>query len=160
MSQIRKGALSTIFLIILTIIVVLSIYFVYNWWQATNAPKPIKAIDFSLNPTDITVSQNATIKITIENQDLRNHEIKIYFIADPRVTFYEPIEEQLIKDGLKSEYIMQIESVQTSISLQFYVKGELPGRVSVVGYPISLEVFVDGMVVPITWGDQILTIRN
>ncbi len=153
-------SLTTAFVAVAAIVIVILGHFIFRWWQYQNPTEPIRVIEFSVSPTEVTVNQNATLKITIENLDRKSHAVKLLFGADPLLFLFKPTGEPLSKNDSNFTYSFVMESVQSRSSLEFVVKGLLRGTVSFTGYPISLQIISDEKMIAKTWSDITLTVKK
>ncbi len=147
-------------LLIAAMILVMVGYLAYSWWLSQNPGESVKVLEFSVTPSEISVAQNSTLKIMLENLDKRSHNVKLTFSADPSISFLKPGGESLVKEGSNFTYSFVLESVQSTTSMQFLVKGRLQDTVSFSGYPISLRVTADGRTVVKAWNDITLTVKR
>lgn len=158
----EDSARGQVLLIVLIVIVAFGVagYLVYRWWQSRSPPEPVRVLECSLDPAEVKAGQSSTLTVTLENLDKRTHTIKLYFSADPKVSFIKPNGEPLERNDSSFTYTFVLESAQSTSVLQFLVSGKLSETVSFAGYPIYLEILVDGERISKSWQDLTLTIRK
>jgi hypothetical protein len=155
----RSGASLVVVLIVLVVTAV-SGYLLYKWWSSKSISEPIRVVECSLDPAEVTVGQNSTLRVTFENADRKTHTIKFSFTVDSKVSFFKPSGEPLYRNDSSFIYTFVLESVQSTSTLQFLVNGKLIETVSFAGYPISIEISVDGKKIAKSWQDPTLTVRK
>ncbi|MEM2920708.1 MAG: hypothetical protein QXF26_00135 [Candidatus Bathyarchaeia archaeon] len=100
------------------------------------------------------------MRLTFENADRKTHTIKFSFTADSKVSFFKPSGEPLGRNDSSFIYTFVLESVQSASTLQFLVNGKLIETESFAGYPIYIDISVDGKKIAKSWQDPTLTVRK
>ena len=148
----RNSGLGQIILIVIfaAIIFVLVISFV------PKGPKPPVDIECSLDPLTITQNERSLLTISIENLDLKTHEIKFVFDASSRISIYAGTERLLEQNT----YAFTLDATNPSERKAFTMSGSLDQKVSSAQYPILLKVYVNGNELAKNWDDLLLTVRR
>jgi len=115
---------------------------------------------FYVEPSQIKVSENATIYLSIVINDKEKHTVEITFETDPLVQVFKPSGEKLPRIKDYYVYNLSLDSTYEYIKLRFTVRGNLSGLVNAIEYPIILSIKLDGNLIPRTWNNVSLTVRK
>lgn len=141
------SSLKVIFFLVAIAIITISIHYVPK-------PKPSIEVRCSLDPKTIKESERSELTLTLNNLDLRTHEIKILFDTSHRVSIYEGNEHPLQENA----YTFVLEAADPSEQRVFSISGNLEAGTLSSQYPILFGIYVDGNELSKTWDAPVLTI--
>lgn len=138
----RSNAGISALLIVVVLIAIFAIAGVYLVVTFVKFERAILEVsNLSLNPTEIKVTQSATLTFTLKsNDEARSHSLKVVFNTTSPVTFYQN-DESLHENDDGFQYLpITLQSSQQS-TYPLKVNGTLTGGASTSTYPIRIDFY-------------------
>ncbi len=145
---------------VFVILVVIAVIAAVGFWFYLPSTQPAGVVRFSIDRSVIKQDENATLKVTVENADLKELIVEYRFEVNHRVSIYEGAEKLLPRTVSGYTFNHTLEATHASETNVFVVTGTLEKGMLSATYSISLTVYFDGEEQEKTWNDLTLKVEE